>query len=309
MTLLAVGYLGVQYMLALGRLAFLPALGVVAVAEIALLGAIGTRSLLVFAALVLALQTAAAALRARHRAGAGRAARPRRRDRRRGLAHRRAGARASPRARPAAARHGAVVEIGSFRGRSTIVLARAAGAVVAIDPHAGGDRGPQEIAPEAERGRRGLRGVPREPGRGGRRRPRAARAAAVRRGALRRRGPALAALRRRRAPLRPGPGGPRRLGRPRRAGRDDARPRLVLVRRRHARAAGDRVLRGWRYAGRTGQPRRVPPRAGPAGATSRASSPQLPWFARNVAIKALILAGRRGWAERLGLDPAAPWPY
>jgi len=44
---------------------------------------------------------------------------------------------------------GRVVEIGSFRGRSMVVLARAAGAdveLVAIDPHAGNDRGPQEIA-------------------------------------------------------------------------------------------------------------------------------------------------------------------
>lgn len=41
-----------------------------------------------------------------------------------------------------------VVEIGSFQGRSTIVLARAAAdgvEIVAIDPHAGNDRGPQEI--------------------------------------------------------------------------------------------------------------------------------------------------------------------
>jgi predicted O-methyltransferase YrrM len=41
-----------------------------------------------------------------------------------------------------------IVEIGSFRGRSTIVLARAAPngvSVVAIDPHAGNDRGPQEL--------------------------------------------------------------------------------------------------------------------------------------------------------------------
>lgn len=48
-----------------------------------------------------------------------------------------------------------IVEIGSFRGRSTIVLAQAAPAdaeVVAIDPHGGGDRGPQEIAPDAARG-------------------------------------------------------------------------------------------------------------------------------------------------------------
>ena len=44
--------------------------------------------------------------------------------------------------------HGRIVEIGSFRGRSTIVLALAAPAdatVIAIDPHAGTDRGPQEI--------------------------------------------------------------------------------------------------------------------------------------------------------------------
>jgi predicted O-methyltransferase YrrM len=52
----------------------------------------------------------------------------------------------------AAAADGAVVEIGSFRGRSTIVLASAAPSVVAIDPHAGSDRGPQEIAPDAARG-------------------------------------------------------------------------------------------------------------------------------------------------------------
>lgn len=43
---------------------------------------------------------------------------------------------------------GRIVEIGSFQGRSTVVLAHAAGSgveVVAIDPHAGNDRGPQEI--------------------------------------------------------------------------------------------------------------------------------------------------------------------
>lgn len=43
---------------------------------------------------------------------------------------------------------GTIVEIGSFQGRSTIILASAAPdgvTVTAIDPHAGNDRGPQEI--------------------------------------------------------------------------------------------------------------------------------------------------------------------
>jgi len=50
---------------------------------------------------------------------------------------------------------GRIVEIGSFHGRSTLVLRMAAGdgvEVVAIDPHGGGDRGPQEITPDAIRG-------------------------------------------------------------------------------------------------------------------------------------------------------------
>jgi predicted O-methyltransferase YrrM len=52
----------------------------------------------------------------------------------------------------AVAPDGRVVEIGSFRGRSAIVLADAGVDVVCIDPHAGSDRGPQEIAADADRG-------------------------------------------------------------------------------------------------------------------------------------------------------------
>lgn len=48
-----------------------------------------------------------------------------------------------------------IVEIGSFRARSLIVLASAAAEgveIVSIDPHAGSDRGPQEIAADQQRG-------------------------------------------------------------------------------------------------------------------------------------------------------------
>lgn len=55
----------------------------------------------------------------------------------------------------AVAAPGKIVEIGSYRGRSAIVLARAAHPdveVFAIDPHAGNDRGPQQIEGTAEEG-------------------------------------------------------------------------------------------------------------------------------------------------------------
>lgn len=53
-----------------------------------------------------------------------------------------------------------IVEIGSFRGRSTIILARAAPAgaeVVAIDPHLGTDRGPRQWITSEELGERDRR--------------------------------------------------------------------------------------------------------------------------------------------------------
>lgn len=50
-----------------------------------------------------------------------------------------------------------VVEIGSYHGRSAIVLATSAPpgvTVIAVDPHAGNDRGPQQIQGPAEEGQR-----------------------------------------------------------------------------------------------------------------------------------------------------------
>jgi predicted O-methyltransferase YrrM len=51
---------------------------------------------------------------------------------------------------------GRIVEIGSYRGRSAIVMANGLASpdveVVAIDPHAGNDRGPQEIHGSADEG-------------------------------------------------------------------------------------------------------------------------------------------------------------
>jgi glycosyltransferase involved in cell wall biosynthesis/O-antigen/teichoic acid export membrane protein len=60
MSLLAVSYLGVQYMLGLGRRAFLWALGAVATTEVALLGWTDLESLVSFASVVLAMQAVAA---------------------------------------------------------------------------------------------------------------------------------------------------------------------------------------------------------------------------------------------------------
>ena len=50
---------------------------------------------------------------------------------------------------------GTIAEIGSYRGKSAIVMASAAAAgvtVTAIDPHAGNDRGPQQIQGEPDEG-------------------------------------------------------------------------------------------------------------------------------------------------------------
>ena len=219
-------------------------------------------------------------------------------------------------ARGVAARgRGAVVEIGSFRGRSTIVLASAADAVVAIDPHAGSDRGPQEIAPDAALGNADLDAFQANLARAGvADRVRHVRSASAQ--ALGEVDGAVALLY---------VDGAHRYG-PARAdlagwGRRVSPGGAMLVHDAFSSIGVTLALLSecvvspwWRYAGRTGSlaeyERPVAPLRGRARARNAARQlAELPWFARNVAIKALVVARLRGLAQRLGLPPDAQWPY
>ena len=210
---------------------------------------------------------------------------------------------------------GRIVEIGSFRGRSTVALARSAPAgveIVAIDPHAGNDRGPQEIDGfEAE----------------------AAQDNEVFKANLERAGVAERVRHVRKFSSEAhddveGPidvlhiDGAHRFG----PARDDIR------------TWGDRVASGgtmlihdsfssigvtlaiastlvgssrWRYVGRSRSLSEY--RAEPVHGMARVANvgrqlAQVPWFVRNVAIKVLLVAKLRGLAKALGHD-GGPWPY
>ena len=221
------------------------------------------------------------------------------------------------RARAAAAR-GTIVEIGSFRGRSTIVLALAAAAdveVVAIDPHAGSDRGPQELAPDAARGDEDHAAFHANLAAAGV-------ADRVRHVWL----PSAAALGDVTGPLAVlYVDGAHRFA----PARDDiarwgarvAPGGVMLVHDAFSSVGVTLALLaeclpggGWRYAGRTGSLAEYERLASPLPRTARARDAarqlaELPWFARNVLIKALVLARLRPLAHRLGLPAGMRWPY
>ncbi len=197
---------------------------------------------------------------------------------------------------------GRVVEIGSFRGRSAIVLAGAGVAeVVCIDPHAGSDRGPQEFAPDADRGEADVRAFAANLARAGvNGRVRHVRAfSGDAHGAVagavdvlfvdgaHRFGPAREDI--------VGWGGRVRPG-----GRMLVHDAWSSIGVTLALATTTFSPRGrWRYAGRDGSLAEFA-RVDAAGwASTAAQLGQLPWFAANVVRKALILARLR----------KGPWPY
>jgi predicted O-methyltransferase YrrM len=209
-----------------------------------------------------------------------------------------------------------IVEIGSFRGRSTIVLRRAAAPdveVVAIDPHGGGDRGPREISPDAARGeadheafhanlRRagvdaGVRHVRRT----------SQDALAEVEGAVEllyvdgahRYRPARADIER--WGERVAPGGTMLV--------HDAYNAVGVM------LAQLRVLvpaRGWRYVGRTRSLAEYRREELAGTARPRNAARQLrgiPWFVRNGLIKVALVARLRPVARRLGLPDGDDWPF
>lgn len=219
------------------------------------------------------------------------------------------------RAASAAPPGGRIVEIGSFRGRSTIVLASAAPEgceVIAIDPHAGNDRGPQEFAGyQAEAATDNQVFEANLTAAGVRERVTHHREFSDRAHALvadpvdvlfidgaHRFAPARADIRDWGARVAPG-------------GRMLIHDSFSSVGVTLAIAVELVLSSRWRYEGRSrslAEYRRTRMTPGARATSALRQLAQLPWFARNVAIKVLVVAGRERWARYLGHHQQT-WPY
>jgi len=208
-----------------------------------------------------------------------------------------------------------IVEIGSYRGRSAVVLATAAQegvGVVAIDPHAGNDRGPQQIRGSAADGQRDHEAFMRNLDRAGvRGRVRHVRlgsqealsevdgtAGVVYVDGAHRYAPARADIERWGARVRPG--GTLLI--------HDAFSSIGVT------LAMARVLLmggEFRYVGRTGslaEYLKLPVRGPARAANALRQAAQLPWFVRNILVKVALLARLRPLARLLG-HRGSDWPY
>jgi predicted O-methyltransferase YrrM len=211
---------------------------------------------------------------------------------------------------------GPIIEIGSFRGRSTIVLRRAAAPeveVVAIDPHGGGDRGPQQLTPDAALGEADHEAFHANLRRAGvdddvrhvRRMSQDALGEVEGQIALlyvdgaHRYGPARADIER--WGDRVAPGGTMLV--------HDAYNAVGVM------LAQLRLLflsRTWRYAGRSrslAEYRREELTGAERLRNAAAQLRGIPWFVRNCLIKVALVARMRPVARRLGLPDEDDWPY
>lgn len=206
---------------------------------------------------------------------------------------------------------GQIVEIGSFRGRSATVLALGSGpgvAITCIDPHLGSDRGPQEIEAQPELGNADhdafLANLERAGVRDRIRHVRALSGEALEAvsgpidvlfvDGAHRYGPALDDLRRwgDRVP----PGGTLLVHDSFSSiGVTAALLRQVVLNPR------------WRYAGRDRSLASYVRARNTPGSVTRQLA-QLPWFARNVVVKVLLVARLAPLARALG-HRDGPWPY
>jgi predicted O-methyltransferase YrrM len=210
---------------------------------------------------------------------------------------------------------GRIVEIGSFRGRSTIAIARSAPAgaeIVAVDPHAGNDRGPREIDGFARAAAEDSEAFLANLDRAGVRES----VAYVRKFSHEALGDVVGPVdllhidgAHRFAPARDDirrwgarvvPGGTMLI--------HDAFSSVGVT----AAIAVELVFtHGWRYAGRSrslAEYRKEALAGGTRLANVGRQAAQLPWFARNLAIKALVLARLGRVARLLGHD-GETWPY